>query len=213
MRKEKVKINFSQLRDRELATLGGRVVRAMLDPQTAFFYSDLRSQVITLAACVEDYTQKHQIASQGGSTLEVSLKNESRTKVLTALRTLASYVNEKARGQLSWLLATGLYLTKPYGRKEIPAATSRVELGDGDLSGQVKISFNRIKNAWMYEIEWAEEQEAQTDIKWEGKQQTTRSKGTILSPFTPGVRYCFRVRAINEKGAGEWSDTVCFMAR
>lgn len=213
MRKEKVKINYSNLRDRELATLGGRVVRAMLDPQTAFFYSDLRPQVIALSASVKDYIQKHQIASRGGSTLEVSLKNESRTKVLNALRTLASYVNEKARGQLPWLLATGLQLTNPYGRKETPPAASGLMLRDGELSGQVKVYFNRIKSAWMYEIEWAEIRKTQTIIQWEGKQQTTRSKGNLLSPFTPGTRYCFRVRALNGKGVGEWSDTVCFIAR
>src|SRR5699024_803760 len=128
MRIEKVITNYSNLTDYELATLGGRVVQAMQSPQAADFYANPQPETEELESLVEDYVRKHEIASRRGSALEISLKNESRQALLTALRTLGNYVNEKARGQLSYLLSSGLHLYASQGRNTIPGVPQNLRL-------------------------------------------------------------------------------------
>src|SRR5690625_3876402 len=131
MRKEKVRSNYGRLTDYELATLGGRVVKAMQELDTAEFFTDPQPPVDELESIVDDYIEKHEIASRRGSALEISMKNESRDNVLSALRTLANYVNEQARGQISKLLSTGLQLASQPVRVDVPTVPEEVKLKDG----------------------------------------------------------------------------------
>lgn len=214
MRKEKVITNYSNLTDYELATLGGRVVQAMQSPQAVDFYSEPQPEIEELEILVEDYVRKHEIASRRGSALEISLKNESRTSLLEALRTLGNYVNEMARGQLSYLLSSGLQLYAPRGSNAIPEVPQHVRLRDGGLSGQLKVSFNRIESAWVYEIQIAPEAPPGDELQWSDPVQTTLSKrGTIIGNLTAGHRYFIRVRAMNGKGTGDWSEPVSTIVR
>jgi|SRR5690625_131599 len=213
MREEKVRSNYSRLTDYELATLAGRVVKAMQEQETVDFFADPEPEIEELEALVDDYISKHEIASRRGSALEVGLKNDSRKNVLVALRTLAHYVNEKARGQISKLLSTGLQLIGQPARVEEPSIPEEVKLKDGALSGQIRVSFKSIKNAWMYEIQVAQEPESGLEIEWTESLNTTVARGTVIPNLVPTVRYFFRVRAMNGKGTGDWSEPVSTIVR
>lgn len=213
MKKEKVRSNYEKLTDYELATLGGRVVRAMQETSTADFFTDPQPSMEDLESFVTDYVEKHEIASRRGSALEISMKNESRENVLLALRTLANYVNEKARGHMSKLLSTGLQLVSQPGRIDVPSVPQEIKLKDGALSGQIKVSFKRAKNVWMYDIQLGTEAPPGEELDWGELYQTTVSRGTVIGNLTIGQRYYVRVRALNGKGAGDWSQPISMLVR
>lgn len=213
MRKEKVITNYGNLSDYELATLGGRVVQALQSPQTADFYTDPQPEIEELEGLVSDYIGKHEIASRRGSALEISLKNESRQILLVALRTLGNYVNEKARGQLSHLLSSGLQLASPQTRRSIPSIPQDIRLQDGGLQGQIRISFKRLKHAWMYDIQLAAEAPPGEELEWKEIYQTTLSRGTVIGNLVPGVRYFVRIRGRNGRGTGDWSQPISMLVR
>ncbi len=213
MREEKVRSNYNRLTDYELATLAGRVVKAMHEPQTAEVFTDPVPGIGELGILVEDYINKHEVASRGGSTLEVSLKNESRETLLAALRSLAGYVNEKARGQLSLLLSTGLHLVSQPVKTQVPAIPEEVKLRDGALSGQIKVSFRPVRSSWIYEIQIGKESEEEGQIDWKEKVSTTLSRGTVIGNLLSGSRHFVCVRAINGRGKGDWSEPVSMIVR
>src|SRR5699024_524497 len=113
----------------------------------------------------------------------------------------------------SKLLSTGLQLISQPVRVDVPAVPEEVKLKDGALSGQVTVSFKRIRNVWGYEIQIAPEAQKGDELVWEESFNTTLARGTVLAGLQPGTRYFFRVRAMNGKGTGDWSEPVSTIVR
>lgn len=213
MRKERVRINYGNLSDYQLATLAGRVLKAMKDAETANHFNEPRPTIDELEELVNDYITKHEIASNGGSVLEVSQKDESRALVLDALRTLGGYVNEVARDRMSLLLSTGLKLASQPEEKGLPGVVSQIKLSDGPLSGHIKMSFKAIKEAVYYEIEIGDRLDESNEVNWKQSVETTSSRNNYITDLNPGTKYYIRVRARSRRGWGDWSETVTWMVR
>ncbi|ERJ58977.1 fibronectin type III domain-containing protein [Sphingobacterium paucimobilis] len=212
MRKEKVISNYKALSDYELSTLAGRVLKAMQETSTQASFPNPNPGLTDLETIVNDYITKHEIASRRGSALEISLKNESRDALLFALKNLAHHVNEVANGQLSLLLSTGLVLVSKPSSSELPLVTSRIQLRDGRISGQMRLDFTPLKRVWEYEVEVGRE-DATNTVEWFETFNTTSSRGNVLTDRVPGIKYFVRVRARNSKGMGDWSEAVSLIAR
>lgn len=210
MRIEKLRTNYEHLTDFELSTLGSRVWKALQDASADF--PNPNPDLATLGDLVQDYTNKHEIASRRGSALEISQKNESRKSLLGALRSLALYANEQARGQISKLLSTGLQLMAQPRIKQIPGVTERITLRDGRISGQIRVDFKVVPDAWAYEIAIGRMEEG-GGISWLKSYQSSSSRSNVLPEIEPGIRYYVRVRARNNKGIGDWSEAVSIIGR
>lgn len=213
MRKERVRINYQKLSDYQLATLAGRVLKSMQDPITATNFAEPRPAMDEFEDLVNEYITRHEIASRGGSTLEVGQKDESRVLVLEALRILASYVNEVARDRVSLLLSTGLELVSQPSATGLPPAVTQIKLADGPVSGQVKISFKAIKDAQHYLIEVSDTTNDDSEDNWSQTLETGSSRNNFITDLTPGKLYYIRVKARTNKGWGDWSEFVTWMVR
>ena len=202
MRKEKVISNYVNLTDNELSTLAGKVVGALTDNES---FMELNPTLEDLGKLTDDYRAKLEVASGGGSVLEVSLKNESRNALIGGLRILAHHVNAVADGSLAILNSTGLILAKQPSAVQVPGISERVMVKHGHLKGQVRLDFTPVKNTWEYDIEVGE---ADVDglLDWEDQYQSTSSRGIVLAPFISGTEVYVRVRARNGKGQGDWSE-------
>ena len=209
MRKEKVISNYYRLSDNELATLAGKALGALEDNEN---FTDLNPSLLELKAVTEDYRTKHEIASRGGSVLEVSLKNESRDALLASLRILAHHVNAIANGSLAVLNSTGLILAKQPSQVIVPGVTDRIMLRDAPLKGQVRLDFTPVKDAWEYEIAVGE-MGLEGIIDWSQTYPSTSSRAIVLSPFESGSRIYVRIRARNGRGFGDWSEHASTIVR
>ncbi len=209
MRKEKVISNYFKLSDNELAILAGKAVGA-LDGNANF--PNLNPDLTELQILSEEFRTKHEIASRGGSVLEVSIKNESRNSLVRGLRILAHHVNEIADGNLAHLNSTGLILAKQPSKVEVPGISDRVLLRDARLRGQVRLDFTPVKDTWEYDIDVGETGTSGS-ILWENQHKSTSSQGIVLAPLMSGSEVHVRVRARNGKGVGDWSDTASIIVK
>lgn len=213
MRKDKVISHYGAWSDFELSTLAGRVVVAMNDPATQVHFPAPDPSLTDLEDLATDFIAKHEVASQRGSALQVSEKNESRTALLAGLRKLAHYVNGVADGRTSLMLSTGLALVSAAKRLEVPGVPEGLRLSDGVIRGQMRLEFRAVKKAWEYEVEVGEGVLGNPEVEWTHTFGTTSSRGNVLTDLVPGVIYHVRVRARNGRGIGDWSEMVSLMAR
>ncbi|SEN82218.1 hypothetical protein SAMN05216436_12288 [bacterium A37T11] len=210
MRTNKVISNYDKLTDDELAMLASGVEDA-LTGNASFPEPNPTLPEFTTAAT--DYRAKLAVASRKGSALEVSLKNEARKVLLNLLRRLAFYVNEIGQGNAPVLYSSGMRLNSQPREMLVPGVPDGVKLRDGRQSGQIRLDFNPLKEAWEYEYAISSELDENKDPIWGNPLNTTSSRANILAPVTPGVLYRIRVRARNGRGLGDWSEAVTLIAR
>lgn len=196
-----------------MSTLAGRVVVAMNDSATQVHFPTPDPSLTDLEDLAADFIAKHEVASQRGSALQVSEKNESRTALLAGLRKLAHYVNGVADGRTSLMLSTGLVLVSAAKKLEVPGVPEGLRLTDGIIRGQMRLEFRAVRKAWEYEVEVGEGVLGHPEVEWTHAFGTTSSRGNILTDLIPGVIYYVRVRARNGRGIGDWSEMVSLMAR
>ncbi len=211
MRRDKVKTDYKGVKDSELAILAGKIAGFM--EGNALFSTDIKPSAAELLAAAEDYRIKHEVAINGGSTHEKELKKAAKLKLQGMLTHLAHMVNIEAQGNTVALSSTGLIFNKQHTAQQEPGTTDRIILKDGRLAGQMRIDFDRIYNAYEYEIQVGEMDSATERIIWGVTHLTPSSYNTIIAPLTPGTRYYVRVRGRNKIGTGDWSDPVSMIVR
>lgn len=212
MKKDRVISSYTTWSDYELSTIASRILKAMQDPLAKENFPEITPDTDALEALVTDFVGKHEIASRGGSSMEISQKNESRAQLINGLRSMANYVNNVAAGQVSLLLSTGFVLASQPSPTQIPLVTQRVQLRDGRINGHLRLDFAAVPTAWDYEIEVGES-DTQGAIDWKQNFVSTSSRGMVLTDRLEGIRYYVRVRARNGKGKGDWSEPVSILAR
>lgn len=211
MRKDKVKTDYTSVKDSELAILAGKIAGFM--EGNSHFSADIKPSAAELLAAAEDYRIKHEVAINGGSSHEKELKKEAKLTLQGMLTHLAHMVNIEAKGNTVALSSTGLMFNKQPTAQQEPGITERIILRDGRLTGQMRVDFDRIYNAYEYEIAVGEMDSASDRIIWNELYLTSSSSNTIIAPLTPGTRYYVRVRGRNKIGTGDWSDPVSMIVR
>lgn len=179
----------------------------------ARYFVDPTPPLAEFEPLVNDYRAKHEIASRRGSALEVSQKNESRRLLREALKRLAFYVNTLAGGAHPVLVSSGLILASQPREVFVPEVPRLLRLRDGRISGQMRLDFESVKDAWEYLYAVSDTVDEQGNIVWPEPTVTTRSTLNFIDAVEPGRTYYARVRARNGKGLGDWSETVSLIAR
>lgn len=210
MRKERVLLSYSHLTDYELSTLAGRVLAAVTDNDN---FPDPMPSLAEFEPLVNTYRARHEVASRRGSALEISEKNDSRRLLLLGLKQLAFHVNMVADGSLPILVSSGLILASQPTEIFVPDVPRLLRLRDGRVSGQIRLDFQPVKDAWEYLYTVSDTVDEQGNIVWSEPVITTRSRLNFIDPVEPGTTYYARVRARNSKGIGDWSETVSLIAR
>lgn len=210
MRKERLLLSYTHLTDYELSTLAGRVLAAMTDNDN---FPDPAPSLAELEPLVNTYRTRHEIASRRGSALEISQKNESRQLLLEAFKQLAFYINTVSDGSQPMLVSSGLILASQPREVYVPDIPRLLRLRDGRVSGQMRLDFEPVKDAFEYLYTVSDTVDGQGNVVWPDPVLTTRSKRNFIDPVEPGTTYFARVRARNSKGMGDWSETVSLIAR
>ncbi|WP_164111714.1 MULTISPECIES: fibronectin type III domain-containing protein [Sphingobacterium] len=211
MRRDKVRTDYTNVKDSELAILAGKIAGFM--EGNTNFSADIKPTAAELLAAAEDYRIKHEVAINGGSSHEKELKKAAKLKLRGMLTHLAHMVNIEAQGNTVALSSTGLMFNKQPTALQEPGITDRIILRDGRLTGQMRVDFDKIYNAYEYEVQVGEMDSISEKIVWDKTHLTPSSSNTIIAPLTPGTRYYVRVRGRNKIGTGDWSDPVSMIVR
>lgn len=209
MAKTKALIGFVKMKDDELMILGNTVINAMTGNSNFTTPSPALDDIKTL---LEDFSVKLAIARKRGSPEDTARKDESKEPLAEALQQLAYYVNSVAKGHLSTLLSSGFPTSAPAVGSIIPAQVQGVKVSDGRQSGQLRLDFeSQGRAAKLYEYCYRKVETP--EAVWSDRLTTTSSRGNIIAPLEVAQLYEFKVRAVNSKGAGDWSQTATILVR
>lgn len=210
MRRKKVVLDYSGLKDDELNTLAGKVLDC-LDGHETFIDPPVELEV--LEEQITDFRLKWQKASRGGSLLEIALKNDAKDIIAFSLKEIAFYVNKIGRGSHSTLLSSGLILEADRKASQAPDQVIGVELRDGKQKGQLEVRFAPLKAAALYEYEIASSLTEDAEPDWNEVFQASSSLNNIYAIAKPDHIYYLRVRARNKRGIGDWSEVASLKTR
>ncbi len=210
MRTKRVLLDYSGFKDDELNTLVGKVLDCLTDHAV---FTDPPIELTELSTQMVDFREKWQVASRGGSLLEISEKNDAKGVLAASLRDIAFYVNKMSGGSRSKLLSSGLQLEADPKEAQVPNKVTGGMLVDGKQQNQMDIKFKPQKEALIYEYQIADGVDDDGAPIWKETFQTGSSRGNMYAPTVPDRTYYLRVRARNKKGIGDWSDVFSLKAR
>lgn len=210
MRKATIYQSYEKWDDHSLSTLAGRTLAFMSDNDN---FPDPRPTMEEYAPIVNDYREKHEVASKRGSQLELKARDNARATMLQAMKEIAFYVNTVAKGDAQVLASSGFELVPPRQSSAYPNIPKDLRLLDGRFSGELRLVFGSMRSAWEYEYCYATSLDEQGEPEWNELQRTTNSRMNYIPDLTPGDRCYARVRARNGKGIGDWSEAVSIIVR
>lgn len=206
--KTKALIGFARMKDDELLVAGNTIIGAMTD--NGHFGSPSPS-LADVQALLDDFSNKLAVARKRGSPEDTALKGDSRLLLEEALQRLGYYVNSVAKGHLATVLSSGFPVNASATATLVPLRIESVKLTDGRQSGQVRLDFANQSKVLLYEYCYRLQQ--QPEEEWSERITTTSSRGNIIAPLPPGERVEVKVRAVNSKGIGDWSETSSLLVR
>ena len=205
--KFKVLVSFTRMKDDELVVSATTIIGAMTGNE---HFAEPTPTLESVQALLDDFSAKLAVSRRRGSPEETALKDESRLPLEAALRQLGYYVNGVAEGQLSTLLSSGFPTNSGTSNPVlVPLKVEAVKLSDGRQSGQVRLDFQSQPNVRMYEYQYRSED----DEQWSDRYTTSSSRGNIIAPLAVAKVHEVRVRAINTRGVGDWSNAATILVR
>ena len=199
-------LNLKELTVPELLATAAGIVSALEgnphfpapNPPTA----ELDGLVAELNAANEHHRQERQRASKAQVARDLIAE-----KLRDALAEELAYVQVASGGDVAKILSANLHVEEetrlwPFGSAgDVETFSASV----GDQPGEIDLAWDPVPGASGYEVEIA--YDLTGDGPWEQGGATTKSKITI-EELDNRTRYWFRVRAVNGRGAGDWSDAV-----
>jgi len=116
---------------------------------------------------------------------------------------IVGYVDLTANGDETKILSAGLSVRAQRAPQTIPTQVVNLSVTAGDNAGSLDAHWDPPGNAKSYEVQTSPD--PFTDATWKTADTLTNSKVT-LAGYTSGAKIWVRVRAINSKGKGPWSD-------
>lgn len=201
-----VELNLQELNVTELLAIASGVASALENnanfpaPEPAPQKLDeLTAQVV---AADEAYRQQRTLAGQAKIALDRATEDLRR-----ALGAEVAYVQRQSGGDIAKILSANLHVEEetsywPFNRM---AQVLELAASMGDQAGEVDLAWDPVADASGYEVEIA--YDLNGEGPWEQCGATTQSKITI-EKLSNRSRYWFRVRAVGERGSGEWSEAA-----
>jgi len=162
----------------------------------------LKEIAAQLAEAEEAYREQRKVVNKAQA-----IRDTLAETLREALTLEKEYVQEASGGDVAKILSANLHVEEethlwPFGAagdvEELSAST-------GDEPGEIDLAWDPVPGASGYEVEIA--YDLTGEGPWEQSGATTKSKTTIQQ-LDNRTRYWFRVRAVNERGAGDWSPAV-----
>lgn len=198
-------ISFSWMRDETLANKAGIILLAM---STNTLFPVPSPSLTDVEAALDDFRTKLETAGRKGSQLDTTLKDQSRDRLIPLLQKLGRYVRDVADGDPAVIQSSGFTCSSDRRPGGIPETPQHVVLRNGPLSGELKLSFGKVEGARLYEYRYAKMPVPGAEAEWSDRFTTSNSRGTVIGGLTRVTEYLVQVRALNNHGASDWSQTV-----
>lgn len=206
--KMKALIGFGQMKEDELLIAATTIVAAMTGNSN---FPTPTPELTEVKILLDDFSSKLAISRKRGSPEDTARKDESIPPLVSVLQKLGYYVNSVADGHLSTLLSSGFPTNAVASARNVPSLVDNVRLSDGKQSGQMRLDFAKQAKVLLYEYCYRKVESP--ELEWSDRLTTTSSRLNIIAPLEVGQYYEVRVRAVNTKGAGDWSQIARLLVR
>lgn len=195
-----IKLPIGKYTPTELLALTRNVVSKMTDnanfPTPIVALKSISDKADELETAIREATH--------GSRQSKLHRNDVVAEVQDLLRSQAEYVRGVCNGDRTMLESSGYELSKIPEKRGIPSAPIMKEAKMTGISGQVKLKWNSIKEASMYQV-WMTDSDPVTNPNWTPVSVTTKITASVDN-LTSYTAYWFSVSAINSAGEGAKSD-------
>lgn len=209
----KLIIQFGRLNEADFLSRGGLIMASLSDnprfpqpwPAPAPVWGDV-------VAAYERYRDLSH-ASIAGDRVVISQRNTAREVLTELLRRTAKYVEFVAHDDEEALRSTGFELRREPSRAPrsgaLPAPQG-LKLRRGDFSGQVEVRAGRVEGAGNYELQISLG-DPTDEAGWRHALSSPNCTRLLLEGL-PRLQICWvRMRAMNARTAGVWSEPVSIM--
>lgn len=201
-------IGFGSMLDDQLLSAATTIIAAMTGNSN---FPTPTPALEDIQDLLDDFSTKLAAARKRGSPEDTALKDESFPLLVSGLQKLGYYVNSVADGRLSVLLSSGFPTNASSSPSLVPDSVLNVRTSDTNQSGQMRLDFQPQKKVRLYE--YCYRKVSTPEVPWSDRVVTGTSRNNVIAPLEPGQYYEVRVRAVNNKGAGDWSNTAKLLVR
>ena len=151
-------------------------------------------------------------ASLRGGPVETADKNNKREALVSLLRQLAGFVQDKHDNDLAKLLSSGFEAVSTNRASAQLEQPSIKDILNG-MTCQLIVRVGSVANAKCYEVRYALIAPGGALGPWQSGGLHTSSRSMPIGHLTPGGNYQFQVRAVGgSTGYSDWSDPVSHMS-
>lgn len=147
-------------------------------------------------------------ASLTRDMLKIDQRDAARQVLTDLLKRLASYLELVAPGDAIKLATTGFDLRRESVRsnnQERLEAPDNLRAAQGPQSGSISVHVSRLPSAGSYEVHLAQG-DAAIESNWKHVLISTSASHMLIEGLTPLQTYWVRVRGIDRRGNGHWTD-------
>jgi len=156
---------------------------------------------------LNDFRTSMAAAEQGGPA-DTALKNNKRQALITHLRALAGFVQNRHGNDLAKLLSTGFEAVSTNNASS-PLETPNIKEIDNDGPGELIVRVTPVRNAKGYQARHALVGPDGAPGPWSAELFFTNSRAMLLTGLQPGGLYMIEVRAMGgSTGQSDWSHAV-----
>jgi hypothetical protein len=137
--------------------------------------------------------------ASGRDKLAIATRNARRVELLSLVRQLAAYVQNKCDADLVNLISSGFDAVRAPSPVGVPPPPANQRLGLTNKSGELVLRFDKVPNANNYSVQTAlDDNGPWTD------QPVSSSTRVLLTGLTPGKAYWARAAANGSQGSSGW---------
>jgi hypothetical protein len=192
---------FEKLSDSDLLARANNIMSGMTGNAS---FATPTPTLATFQTAIDAFENSLSVA-QSGSNYDKAFKNEKRSAMIDVIHSLGNYVLFTANGDALVAQSSNFSIAKPPSPAPDVSQAANQQLEDGENSGTLVYSFDRVPGAKSYVYQYAPEP-LTNESKWQS--QTGTVKKVSFTNLDAGKRYWCRVVAIGINGQGVYSDPV-----
>jgi hypothetical protein len=204
MKNPTISLGFSTYTDENFSLFTENIIQSMTGNPN---FTTPVPALTDVQTALDDFNAKLTAVYQRGTKEAYAAKNQSRKTLEGIVKQLALYVITTCAGDEVKMLSSGYNLTKQPEPAGNPLQPQNLQLGDGPLSGEVLVKFDRVTNARGYQGRYMN-----GDAQWLLTDPFTRSR-FVISGLEKGKEYQVQVRSSNAYGISEWSTAASLIVR
>lgn len=199
--KYSLKLGISSLKPNDLLAKGRLLVTNMTGNAA---FAEPVPALADITTALDAFEERIEAAAHGDKR-KITRRNDGQTVVEDLLRQLASYVSMTADGNKETIESSGFEVRrKPEDPTSLSVPTDFLAK-NSTKEGEMELKWKAVRYGKAYQIEMSMGDPDTGNAAWAMALVTSKASGTVKN-LTPGMKYWFRVKAINGDLNSGYSD-------